>query len=118
MYCADRLAWSALSEGSGDVDFPAVVQTLSELGYAGWVVVEQDVLPGMGTPKASAQRNRLHLLFVFSLAERKNEQQKEDKVPLCRHGLAIPAHQRIVAASTKSDPALGSTKLPVCGSRR
>jgi hypothetical protein len=25
-----------------------------------------------------------HLLFVFSLYERKNEQQKEDKVPLCR----------------------------------
>ena len=26
--------------------------------YAGWIVVEQDVLPGLGTPAASARRNR------------------------------------------------------------
>jgi inosose dehydratase len=50
--------------GRGDVDFPAVVQVLSELGYAGWIVVEQDVLPGMGTPKASAQRNRDYLRSI------------------------------------------------------
>jgi inosose dehydratase len=29
--------------------------------YTGWIVVEQDVLPGMGAPKASAQRNRDYL---------------------------------------------------------
>ncbi len=44
--------------GQGDVDFAAIVATLREQGYAGWIVVEQDVLPGMGTPKESAQRNR------------------------------------------------------------
>lgn len=44
--------------GKGDVDFPAVLKALSEIGYDGWIVVEQDVLPGMGTPKESAQRNR------------------------------------------------------------
>lgn len=44
--------------GHGDVNFPAVVQGLKELGYGGWIVVEQDVLPGMGTPRESAQRNR------------------------------------------------------------
>lgn len=47
--------------GRGDVDFPAVVRTLGKLGYHGWVVVEQDVLPGMGSPKDSAQRNRDYL---------------------------------------------------------
>jgi inosose dehydratase len=47
--------------GKGDVDFPAVVRTLADLGYSGWIVVEQDVLPGMGTPKESAQRNRDYL---------------------------------------------------------
>jgi inosose dehydratase len=31
------------------------------MGYAGWGVVEQDVLPGMGKPKQSAQRNREYL---------------------------------------------------------
>ena len=68
-----RAGWDALQSvehgvfcelGRGDVDFPAVVQTLNELGYAGWIVVEQDVLPGMGTPKASAQRNRDYLRAI------------------------------------------------------
>jgi inosose dehydratase len=47
--------------GKGSVDFPAVLATLRGIGYAGWIVVEQDVLPGMGTPKASAARNRDYL---------------------------------------------------------
>lgn len=50
--------------GRGDVDFPAVRDTLSAIGYDGWVVVEQDVLPGMGTPKESAQRNRAYLRTI------------------------------------------------------
>lgn len=50
--------------GRGDVDFPAVVQTLKDIGYQGWIVVEQDVLPGMGTPKDSAQRNRDYLRSI------------------------------------------------------
>jgi inosose dehydratase len=44
--------------GRGAVDFPGVIQVLKDIGYDGWIVVEQDVLPGMGTPKESAQRNR------------------------------------------------------------
>jgi inosose dehydratase len=44
--------------GQGEIDFAAIKAELDKLGYAGWIVVEQDVLPGMGTPKASAQRNR------------------------------------------------------------
>lgn len=47
--------------GKGSVDFKAVVRLLKERGYMGAVVVEQDVLPGMGTPKESAQRNREYL---------------------------------------------------------
>jgi inosose dehydratase len=47
--------------GQGDVAFPAVLAKLQQLGYAGWIVVEQDVLPGMGSPLASAQRNRAYL---------------------------------------------------------
>jgi len=47
--------------GQGDVPFAAVVARLREQGYRGWIVVEQDILPGMGTPKASAQRNREYL---------------------------------------------------------
>jgi inosose dehydratase len=50
--------------GKGDVDFPAVRDTLKDLGYDGWIVVEQDVLPGMGTPKESAQRNRDYLRSI------------------------------------------------------
>lgn len=47
--------------GQGEVDFPAVVRWLNDRGYDGWAVVEQDVLPGMGTPKESARRNRAYL---------------------------------------------------------
>lgn len=44
--------------GQGTVNFPAVLEALGRSGYAGWAVVEQDVLPALGTPAASATRNR------------------------------------------------------------
>jgi inosose dehydratase len=47
--------------GQGDVDFAAVKRWLDGRGFAGWIVVEQDVLPGMGAPKESAARNRDYL---------------------------------------------------------
>lgn len=47
--------------GQGDVDFTAVLSALQAQEYDGWIVVEQDVLPGMGNPKESAQRNRDYL---------------------------------------------------------
>lgn len=43
--------------GQGNVDFPAVIEALCGVGYEGWGVVEQDVLPGMGSPRDSARRN-------------------------------------------------------------
>ncbi len=70
---ARRQDWNALQAvaqgvfcelGQGDVDFPAVLQELHGIGYGGWIVVEQDVLPGMGTPKESAQRNREYLRSI------------------------------------------------------
>lgn len=47
--------------GRGCADFPAAIDWLRARGYGGWVTVEQDVLPGMGEPRASAQRNREYL---------------------------------------------------------
>jgi inosose dehydratase len=44
--------------GRGAVPFRDVKGWLNARGYADWIVVEQDVLPGMGAPKESAQRNR------------------------------------------------------------
>jgi len=44
--------------GTGAVDFAAVRDALTRADYDGWIVVEQDVFPGYGTPKASARRNR------------------------------------------------------------
>jgi inosose dehydratase len=44
--------------GKGCVDFAAVIEWLKGAEYRGYVLVEQDVLPGMGTPKESARRNR------------------------------------------------------------
>ena len=50
--------------GQGDIDFPAILAQLKKLDYEGWIVVEQDVLPGMGSPKESAQRNRDYLRSI------------------------------------------------------
>jgi inosose dehydratase len=50
--------------GRGSVDFPGVLAALEEIGYDGWIVVEQDVLPGMGTPRESARRNRDYLRTI------------------------------------------------------
>jgi inosose dehydratase len=47
--------------GKGNVDFPAIVGILKENGYDGWIVVEQDVLPGMGSPKKCAASNRAYI---------------------------------------------------------
>lgn len=47
--------------GRGCVDFPKVLEAAQRHGYQGWALVEQDVLPGMGTPKESARRNRDYL---------------------------------------------------------
>jgi len=44
--------------GKGDVPFDAIKSFLMQKEYQGWIVVEQDVLPGMGSPKDCAQHNR------------------------------------------------------------
>ncbi len=54
--------------GQGCVDFPAVLSWLHETGYQGFITVEQDVLPGMGTPRASAARNREYLRSIGMVA--------------------------------------------------
>jgi inosose dehydratase len=50
--------------GKGEVDFPAIKAELDKQGYDDWIVVEQDVLPGMGSPKDSARRNREYLASI------------------------------------------------------
>ncbi len=50
--------------GQGAVPFVDVKRWLDRTGYAGFVTVEQDILPGMGAPKASARRNRDYLKSI------------------------------------------------------
>lgn len=50
--------------GNGSVDFPAVLRRLHARRYEGHVLVEQDVLPGMGVPKEGAARNRAYLRSI------------------------------------------------------
>jgi inosose dehydratase len=52
--------------GKGCVDFPALLRWLARRDYKGYVLVEQDILPGMGTPKESAARNREYLRSIES----------------------------------------------------
>jgi inosose dehydratase len=52
--------------GDGVVDFPEVIETLRSQGYAGWLIVEQDVVPDAQgrlepEPFASARRSRGYL---------------------------------------------------------
>ncbi len=50
--------------GKGCVDFPALLRWLAERDYRGYVLVEQDILPGMGTPKESAARSREYIRSI------------------------------------------------------
>jgi inosose dehydratase len=53
--------WSSgafVAFGRGDIDLPAVLNGMDELGYDGWIVVEQDVLPATGSPLAEFLRHR------------------------------------------------------------
>lgn len=61
--------------GKGCVDFGAVLEWLAGRDYRGYVLVEQDVLPGMGTPKESARRNREYLRSIESRFERRKSGQ-------------------------------------------
>ena len=47
--------------GKGAVDFKGVADYLREVAYQSWIVVEQDVLPGMGDPRNCAALNRKFL---------------------------------------------------------
>jgi inosose dehydratase len=50
--------------GKGAVPFAGVLDGLRERGYRGWITVEQDILPGMGSPRESAERNRSYLRSI------------------------------------------------------
>ena len=57
-----RQAFCAL--GDGDIDIASVLEALAEIGYTGWLVVEQDVLPDPANPQQPAEdqrRNREYL---------------------------------------------------------
>lgn len=47
--------------GKGSVNFRQITRELTERKYNGWIVVEQDVLPGMGSPKVCALNNRNYI---------------------------------------------------------
>jgi inosose dehydratase len=47
--------------GGGVCDFEGVAGALRNTDYNGWIVVEQDVFPGYGSPKLSAQKSRDYL---------------------------------------------------------
>lgn len=48
--------------GQGSVDFGGLLELLRDMGYEGWAVVEQDILPGRGiNPLESARRNLTYL---------------------------------------------------------
>ncbi len=55
---------SLLRTGQGLRGFPRPAAAAGGAGLRGYVLVEQDILPGMGTPKESARRNREYLRSI------------------------------------------------------
>jgi inosose dehydratase len=47
--------------GQSTLNFQAILDALTDIHYEGWIVVEQDVLPGQGNPLESAKNNRAYL---------------------------------------------------------
>ena len=54
--------------GDGCIDFAACANTLSEIGYSGWVVVEAEQDPAKANPLQYSRMGREHLEQVFSAA--------------------------------------------------
>jgi inosose dehydratase len=44
--------------GEGDIDIEGVLAAIAEIGYGGWLVVEQDVLPDASDPQRPVQEQR------------------------------------------------------------
>ena len=44
--------------GEGDIDFRSVLAELRKLNYGGWIVVEDELPPGMGDPLERARLDR------------------------------------------------------------
>ena len=57
-----RQAFCAL--GDGDIDIVGVLDGLADIGYAGWLVVEQDVLPDPAHPQQPAEDQRRNREFL------------------------------------------------------
>ena len=70
--------------GKGAVDFQGVLRWLAARRYDGYVLVEQDVLPGMGTPRESALRNRNYLRSIESGGGRAAATSADEHTPLRR----------------------------------
>jgi inosose dehydratase len=47
--------------GTGDIDFPGLIAELRASAYDGWVLVEDELPPGMGCPEESAVADRVYL---------------------------------------------------------
>jgi inosose dehydratase len=47
--------------GEGDIDFASVLNELGKRNYSGWIVVEDELPPGMGEPLESARRDRAYM---------------------------------------------------------
>ncbi len=54
--------------GDGDLDLDAVVLGLRQIGYTGWLVVEQDLVPGPGHSLAAALADQEHNLLRLRAA--------------------------------------------------
>jgi inosose dehydratase len=50
--------------GQGDIDLPAVIERVKDSGYAGWLVVEQDIFPDPADPDRCFSDQRANRAFL------------------------------------------------------
>ena len=58
------IGFSFSPNSSGNLDFKKISSELIKIKYQGWIVVEQDIIPGMGNPIKYAKKNRK---FLYSI---------------------------------------------------
>jgi inosose dehydratase len=59
-----RQAFCAL--GAGDIPVAEVLDALADIGYAGWLVVEQDILPDPANPQQPVIEQRLNREYLWA----------------------------------------------------
>ncbi|MEK4803367.1 MULTISPECIES: sugar phosphate isomerase/epimerase family protein [Oceanobacillus] len=61
--CSSTLEWRKM--GTGDIDFPALVQTLVDYGYSGWIMTEEETEETFENPTKTVNQIRNYVVHTL-----------------------------------------------------